>query len=151
MADCRLIASWMTTVAGGEILADARAGKNGRHALAGLLRQSLFGRLAGYEGVNDAERLRRDPAMRWLVGGPAPMDQPALARQMGTTGQARGGLLQPARHCRSVDKRRRLRSGGRMPYFSLPNAVRLSFMRWPTISAISCGRWRCPRRRSHGR
>ena len=39
----------------GEMLADARTGKNGRHALVGLLRQSVFGR---YEDVNDAERLR---------------------------------------------------------------------------------------------
>ena len=31
----------------GEKLADARTGKNGRHALVGLLRQSVFGRLAG--------------------------------------------------------------------------------------------------------
>ena len=44
-------------------LADARTGRNGRHALVGLLRQSVFGRLAGYEHVNDAERLRHDPAM----------------------------------------------------------------------------------------
>ena len=41
----------------GETLADARTGKNGHHALVGLLRQSVFGRLAGYEDVNDAERL----------------------------------------------------------------------------------------------
>src|SRR2546429_2482437 len=49
---------------GAESLADARTGKNGRHQLVGLLRQSVFGRLAGYEDVNDAERLCRDPAMR---------------------------------------------------------------------------------------
>jgi hypothetical protein len=49
----------------GDVLADARSGKNGRHALGGLFRQSVFGRLAGYEDVNDAERLRHDPAMRW--------------------------------------------------------------------------------------
>jgi hypothetical protein len=49
----------------GETLADARTGRNGRHALVGLLRQSVFGRLAGYEDVNDAERLRHDPTMRW--------------------------------------------------------------------------------------
>ena len=31
---------------GADTLADARTGKNGRHRLAGLLRQSVFGRLA---------------------------------------------------------------------------------------------------------
>ena len=51
------------TVMASDVLADARTGKNGRHALAGLFRQSVFGRLAGYEDVNDAERLRHDPAM----------------------------------------------------------------------------------------
>src|ERR1700731_338269 len=30
----------------GEMLADARTGRNGRHALVGMLRQSVFGRLA---------------------------------------------------------------------------------------------------------
>ena len=51
----------------GDLLADVRTGKNGRHVLVGLLRQSVFGRLAGYEDVNDAERLRHDPAMRWVL------------------------------------------------------------------------------------
>ena len=71
------------TKTGGEILADARTGKNGRHQLAGLLRQSVFGRLAGYEDVNNAERLCRNPAIRWVVGGRAPMGQAASASQMG--------------------------------------------------------------------
>src|SRR3981081_1965182 len=57
------------TPSGGERLAEARTGRNRRHLLVGLLRQSVFGRLAGYEDVNDAERLGRDPAMRWVVGG----------------------------------------------------------------------------------
>ena len=48
------------SAAAGDMLADARTGKNGRHALVSLLRQSVFGRLAGYEDVNDAERLRHD-------------------------------------------------------------------------------------------
>jgi hypothetical protein len=56
------------TDTGADTLADARTGKNGRPRLAGLLRQSVFGRLAGNEDVNDAERLCRDPAMRWVVG-----------------------------------------------------------------------------------
>jgi hypothetical protein len=60
----------LSTMAG-ETLADARTGSTGRHALVALLQQSVFGRLAGYEDVNDAERLRHDPAMRWIVGGKA--------------------------------------------------------------------------------
>jgi hypothetical protein len=64
-------------------LADARTGKNRQHLLVGLLRQSVFGRVAGYEDVNDAERLCRDPAMRWVVGGGAPMGQAASTSQMG--------------------------------------------------------------------
>ena len=67
----------------GETLADVRTGKNGRHALVGLLRQSVFGRLAGYEDVNDAERLRHDPAMRWIVGGKAAKGRAASPSQMG--------------------------------------------------------------------
>ncbi len=54
----------------GDALSEARTGKNGRHALVGMLWQSVFGRLAGYEDVNDAQRLRHDPAMRWIVGRP---------------------------------------------------------------------------------
>src|SRR5580704_2404731 len=50
------------TASGGERLAEARTGRNRRHLLVGLLRQSVFGRLAGYEDVNDAERLCRTPA-----------------------------------------------------------------------------------------
>jgi Transposase DDE domain group 1 len=71
------------TDTGAGTLADARTGKNGRHRLAGLLRQSVFGRLAGYEDVNDAERLCRDPAMRWVVGDRAIAGFAASASQMG--------------------------------------------------------------------
>jgi hypothetical protein len=71
------------TAMASETLADARTGKNGRHALAGLFRQSVFGRLAGYEDVNDAERLRHDPAMRWIVGGKAAQGHAASPSQMG--------------------------------------------------------------------
>ena len=71
------------TAAAGAMLADARTGRNGRRALVGLLRQAVFGRLAGYEDVNDAERLRRDPAMRWVVGDRAVREAAASASQMG--------------------------------------------------------------------
>src|SRR4051812_6584056 len=56
---------------GGRDTRDARTGRNGRHTPVGLLRQSVFGRLAGYEDVKDGERLRHDPAIRWIVGGTA--------------------------------------------------------------------------------
>ena len=72
----------LTTIAG-RLLTDARTGKNGQHALSGLFRQSLFGRLGGYEDVNDAARLRYDPAMRWVVGGKAAFGFAASASQMG--------------------------------------------------------------------
>jgi len=71
------------TDTGADALADARTGKNGRHLLVGLLRQSVFGRLAGYEEVNDANRLCRDPAMRWVVGDRAITGCAASASQMG--------------------------------------------------------------------
>ena len=42
-----------------------------------------MGGLAGYEDVNDADRLARDPAMRWVVGGHAVAQQAASASQIG--------------------------------------------------------------------
>src|SRR6202040_2470348 len=72
----------LSVMAGGG-LADARTGRDGPPALVGLLRQSVFGRLAGYEDVNDAERLRHDPAMRWIVGGKAASGAAASPSQMG--------------------------------------------------------------------
>jgi hypothetical protein len=51
--------------------------------MVGLFRQSTFGRLGGYEDVNDADRLGHDPAMRWIVGGGAVTKQAASASQMG--------------------------------------------------------------------
>ena len=47
-------------------LTDPRA-NNARLSFADLLRQSVYSRLAGYEDVNDAEQLSRDPTFR-LIG-----------------------------------------------------------------------------------
>lgn len=69
-------------IAGG-FLRDTRTGHNRLHSLVGLLRQSVFGRLAGYDDVNDADRLSLDPVMRQVVGGRAVEAKAASASQMG--------------------------------------------------------------------
>ena len=48
-------------------LTDSRRGKNTQFPFADLLRQSVYSRLAGYEDLNDAERLSQDPTFR-LIG-----------------------------------------------------------------------------------
>jgi hypothetical protein len=48
-----------------------------------FFRQSVYVRLAGYEDVNDADRLALDPVMRQVVGGRAVEVQAASASQMG--------------------------------------------------------------------
>ena len=68
-----------------EMLTDSRLGSNKQHGLVPLLRQSIYSRLAGYEDVNDAERLCLDPAMRHVVGGRAsqPEKQAASTSEVG--------------------------------------------------------------------
>src|SRR6056297_99060 len=72
----------LTDTAAG-LIGDPRTDRNGRHLLAGLLRQSIFSRLAGHEDGNDADLLRRDPVMRQLVGGRAVKRGAASASAMG--------------------------------------------------------------------
>src|SRR3954453_1752196 len=67
----------------GEVLADTRTGQNSRHTLIAQLRQSAFGRPAGYEDVNDADRLAHDPALRWIVGARAVTQNGASPSQVG--------------------------------------------------------------------
>jgi Transposase DDE domain group 1 len=63
-------------------LHDTRTGQNTQHSLLALLRQSIYGRLAGYEDVNDAQRLCLDPALRTVVGGRAKDNQAASTSEM---------------------------------------------------------------------
>ena len=46
-------------------LTDSR-GKNAQPGFADLLRQSVYTRVAGYEDLNDAERLFQDPTFRLI-------------------------------------------------------------------------------------
>ena len=64
-------------------LSDQRTGRNIQHAMTTLLRQSVYSRLAGYEDVNDAERLSVDPVLRAITGKKAPNKQAASVNTMG--------------------------------------------------------------------
>ena len=66
-----------------ESVQDSRLGQNKQHGLLPLLRQSIYSRLAGYEDVNDAERLCVDPTMRHVVGGNASQED----KQAGSTSE----------------------------------------------------------------
>ena len=48
-------------------LSDVRIGRNTQHRIENLLRQSIFSRLTGYEDVNDATRMSKDPVMRAIA------------------------------------------------------------------------------------
>ena len=71
------------TASAAQRLTDTRTGKNTQHSMLALLRQGIYGRLAGYEDTNDADYLRVDPAMRRLVGGRAETQLAASASEMG--------------------------------------------------------------------
>jgi hypothetical protein len=55
---------------------DLRRGKNTQLPFADLFRQSVYSRIAGYEDVNDAERLAQDPTFR-LIGSEKTWDRGA--------------------------------------------------------------------------
>ena len=64
-------------------LLDLRTDRNIRHGMTALLRQSTYSRLAGYENVNNGDRLGVDPVMRQVVGGRAVTQDAASTSQVG--------------------------------------------------------------------
>ena len=70
------------TESGAARLFDFRTGSNISHSMTALVRQSVYSRLAGYEDVNDADRLSVDPVMRHVVGGRAAERQAASTSQV---------------------------------------------------------------------
>jgi hypothetical protein len=81
------------TALAGEMLADARTGKNGRHALVGLLRQSVFGRLAGYEDVN--LRRRHPSASRGSASSKPSII--GVERALSRSGRLNGSVATPSK------------------------------------------------------
>jgi hypothetical protein len=101
------------TAAAGAALADARTGKNGRHALVGLLRQAVFGRLAARGAPLPRQlqlpgRIMDQAAPGVGQGRVASWRTPPAGRlycdQPHETGRERGGLLQPPRHGGAVNR-----------------------------------------------
>jgi len=66
-----------------DYLQESRTGRNIRHHLVPLLRQSIYSRLAGYDDTNDADRLAQDPAMRVVVGWQGSERKAASTSEMG--------------------------------------------------------------------
>ena len=64
-------------------LQESRTGRNIRHHLIPLIRQSIYSRLAGYDDTNDAQRLAQDPAMRVIVGWQGSDRNAASTSEMG--------------------------------------------------------------------
>src|SRR5262249_39008278 len=83
LAYCELDDALGLTEMAGETLADARPGREGRPAVGGVLWAWRFVRRGGIVGVEERERRRHDPAMRWIVGGKAAQSSAASPSQMG--------------------------------------------------------------------
>jgi hypothetical protein len=67
-----------------EELWDTRCGKNIQHSMLGLVRQAVYGRIAGYEDTNDADYLRHvRPCVKWSGGWTVRSGPPPAARWRG--------------------------------------------------------------------
>ena len=84
-----------------KVLNDTRSGRNIQHDMRALLRQSVYSRLAGYEDVNDADRLSIDPAMRAITGKLKAHKNAASANTMG---RFETEMLANGENLRSLDK-----------------------------------------------
>jgi hypothetical protein len=67
-----------------DTLADARTGRNGRHRLTGLLRQSVFGRLATKTIMRPVGCAAIPPCVGWSAIGPLLDPQPRPPRWAGS-------------------------------------------------------------------
>ena len=111
-----------------DYLQESRSGRNIRHHLVPLLRQSIYSRLAGYDDTNDAERLSQDPAMRVVVGWQGSDRNAASTNMPPTMGTSSVSAIIPSFYSTSsaIVKERRY-----APATSIaPRAGRNSLSRW---------------------
>ena len=69
---------WTACIAA--VLRETRQAGKVRHEVLTLLRQRLFGLIAGYEDANDHTRLRHDPILQAVAGKDTLASQPTLSR-----------------------------------------------------------------------
>jgi len=69
---------WTVRIA--RVLSDGRQQSKVEHGSLTLLRQRLFGLIAGYEDANDHTRLRHDPILQAVAGKDTLASQPTLSR-----------------------------------------------------------------------
>lgn len=82
-----------------DYLQESRSGRNIRHHLVPLLRQSIYGRLAGYDDTNDAERLSQDPAMRVVVVVLVFLNSPHMLKTSDSNSKGHRGPIDTQRSC----------------------------------------------------
>jgi len=70
---------WNFTKRMADCLTDLKSDR--KHSLLSMLRQRVYGIIAGYEDCNDHDTLRDDPVFKLIAGEDAPVDQQALASQ----------------------------------------------------------------------
>jgi len=112
-------------------LTDSRRGKNTQFPFADLLRQSVYSRLAGYEDVNDAERLSQDPTFR-LIGSEKVWDRGAALTSRLQTFETE--LLAEKENFAGLERlNRELIGSSRNLGFAAPNRVGHGFDRDPSL------------------
>jgi Transposase DDE domain group 1 len=128
------------TATAASALTEDRRGK--KHPTSG---QAVYGRLAGYEDVNDTERLARDPALGVMVGREGLDRLAASSSEMGRFETE--WLATEANLVALADL-----SGAWIDrvHDRKPRCA-CSSSRWPTTWPISCAPWRCPMRWHSGR
>lgn len=70
---------WKFTTRMTDCLSDFKADR--KHSLLSMLRQRVYGIIAGYEDCNDHDTLNDDPVFKLVAGDDAPADQQSLASQ----------------------------------------------------------------------